>query len=132
METIKALTSYQQELINGLVNEFTKINPTPTNGIKRFGMGMINECINEEQRFRDTIAKHNLSMIKLFVCQLENDVKSFKEEFGEVIDISFGYTYPRTLNQSGTLDKFVERNTAYCLNANGSHEIQLMLVSEVK
>ena len=77
MEQIANLTSLQQGLINGLIKEFTKINPKPTNGTKRFGFDTITDCMKEEERFKETIAKHNMTMMKVFVEQLKGDIKVF-------------------------------------------------------
>ncbi len=50
MEQMANLTSLQQGLINGLIKEFTKINPKPNNGTTRFSFDTINECLKEEAR----------------------------------------------------------------------------------
>jgi len=126
------LTSLQQGLVNGLIKEFTKINPKPSNGATRFGFDTINECLKEEERFKETIAKHNLTMMKVFVGQIKNDIKEFGKEFGKVIDIELGFRYPNTNEHHHTLDKMVERNKEKPLENNYSNETELFFVSKTK
>ena len=125
------LTKVQQDLINGLVKEFTKINPKPTNGVARFSFETINDCLKEEERFLKTIAKHNETMIKVFVDQLKSDVKSFEKEFGKVIGVELGITH-KNGNESNTLNTFLTYNTKSILSCNKSSEIRLFFVSKVK
>jgi len=125
------LTKVQQDLINGLVKEFTKINPKPTNGVARFSFETINDCLKEEERFLKTIAKHNETMIKVFVDQLKSDVKGFEKEFGKVIGVEFGITH-KNGNESNTLNTFLTYNTKQILSCNKSSEIRLFFVSKVK
>ena len=62
------LTPLQKSLVEGLVMEFNKINPKPkTDGARRFTIDTITECQKEESRFLETIKKHNLTMIKVFI-----------------------------------------------------------------
>ena len=126
------LTSLQQGLVNGLIKEFTKINPKPSNGATRFGFDTINECLKEEERFKETIAKHNLTMMKVFVAQLKDDIKEFGKEFGKVIDIELGFRYTNTNEDHHTLDKMVERNKEKPLENNYSYETELFFVSKNK
>jgi hypothetical protein len=126
------LTSLQQGLINGLIKEFTKINPKPSNGVTRFSFDTINECLKEEERFKETIAKHNLTMMKLFVGQIKNDIKEFSKEFGKAVNIELGYRYPNRETYHQTLDKMVERNKEKPLENNHSYETELFFVSKNK
>jgi hypothetical protein len=126
------LTALQQNLINGLIKEFTKINPKPNNGATRFGFDTINDCLKEEQRFKDTIAKHNMTMVKLFVLQLTSDVKAFTKEFGKVINVELGYSYPNSADRHHSLENMVEKTTKHPLDNNYSSETQLFFVSKVK
>ena len=129
------LTSLQQSLINGLIKEFTKINPKPTNGTTRFGVDTINDCLKEEERFKETIAKHNLTMMKVFVGQLKGDIKEFSKEFGKVINIELGYRYPmdnHLHNYHHTLDKMVDKTKENPLENNYSYETELFFVSKTK
>lgn len=127
------LTALQQGLINGLIKEFTKINPKPSNGTKRFGFDTINECLKEEERFKETIAKHNLTMMKVFVGQLKGDVKEFSKEFGKVVNLEMGFKYPNQPQQHyNTLEKMVEQTKNQPLQNNYSYETQLFFVSKTK
>jgi hypothetical protein len=119
------LTKVQQGLVNDLITEFKKINPKPKSGTSRFGLETITECQREEERFIETIKKHNTTMAKLFKTQLKDDIKEFREEFGEFINVEVGFHY----NNGGEL-----RNGYDSLNCgNGSaDEIHLFLVSKIK
>ena len=125
------LTKVQQDLINGLVKEFTKINPKPTNGVARFSFETINDCLKEEERFLKTIAKHNETMMKVFVDQLKSDIKGFEKEFGKVVGVEMGVTHNNG-NESNTLNSFLTYNTKQILSYNKSSEIKLFFVSKVK
>ncbi len=131
MEQVANLTKVQQDLINGLVKEFTKINPKPTNGVARFSFETINDCLKEEERFLKTIAKHNQTMMKVFVDQLKSDIKGFEKEFGKVVGIEMGITYQNG-NESNTLNSFLTYNTKQILSRNESSEIRMFFVSKVK
>jgi len=126
------LTSLQQGLINGLIKEFTKINPKPSNGATRFGFDTINECLKEEERFLQTIAKHNLTMMKVFVGQLKGDIKEFSKEFGKVVNLEMGFKYPNQPQHHSSLEKMVEKTKESPLQNNYSNETQLFFVSKTK
>ena len=126
------LTALQQGLINGLIKEFTKINPKPSNGTTRFGFDTINECLKEEERFNETIAKHNMTMMKVFVGQLKGDVKDFTKEFGKVVNIEMGFKYPNQPQHHSSLEKMVEKTKESPLQNNYSWETQLFFVSKTK
>ena len=126
------LTALQQGLINGLIKEFTKINPKPSNGTTRFGFDTINECLKEEERFKETIAKHNMTMMKVFVGQLKGDIKDFGKEFGKVINIELGYRYPNSDQDQHTLDKMIERTKEQPLSEHKGWETELFFVSKTK
>ena len=126
------LTSLQQGLINGLIKEFTKINPKPSNGTTRFSFDTINDCLKEEERFKETIAKHNMTMMKVFVGQLKGDVKEFSKEFGKVVNVELGFKYPNSDQDHHTLEKMVEKTKESPLQNNYSWETQLFFVSKTK
>ena len=126
------LTSLQQGLVNGLIKEFTKINPKPSNGATRFGFETINDCLKEEERFKETIAKHNLTMMKVFVGQLKGDIKEFSKEFGKVLNVELGYRYPNSNEDQHTLDKMVAKTKEKPLENNYSYETELFFVSKTK
>ena len=127
------LTSLQQGLINGLIKEFTKINPKPSNGTTRFGFDTINDCLKEEERFKETITKHNMTMMKVFVGQLKSDIKEFSKEFGKVLNVELGYKYPMQPQQHyNSLEKMVEQTKNQPLSNNYNYETQLFFVSKTK
>lgn len=130
METIKNLTDLQQNLVKELINEFNKINPPKTNGTKRFNLDTINNCIKEEERFKETIAKHNITMMNVYIEQLKNDIKEFKKEFGKLFNVSMGYISGN--NEFYTLNKMVEATNRSPLNNNYSSELNLYFISKVK
>lgn len=132
MNNFEQLTSLQQGLINGLIKEFTKINPKPSNGATRFSFDTINECLKEEERFKETIAKHNMTMMKVFVTQLKGDIKGFEKEFGKVVNIELGYRYPNSVQDHHTLDKMLERTKEKPLENNYGYETRLFFVSKTK
>ena len=86
------LTPLQQGLVNDLIKEFNRINPKPrAEGSKRFTLETINDCNREEERFKETITKHNLTMMKVFINQFNDELKEFKKEFGKVLDVQIGH-----------------------------------------
>ncbi len=132
MNNFEQLTSLQQGLVNGLISEFTKINPKPSNGATRFSFDTINECLKEEERFKETIAKHNMTMMKVFVTQLKGDIKGFEKEFGKVVNIELGYKSPNSEQQHYTLDKMLEQTKKQPLANNYGYETRLFFVSKTK
>ena len=132
MENFEQLTTLQKGLVSGLINEFTKINPKSTNGVSRFTFETINDCMKEEQRFIDTMSKHNMTMMKVFVQQLKSDIKEFKKEFGKVLDVEMGYSYPNDETKYYTLDKLILDITKKPIQFGASSEIRLFLISKTK
>jgi len=132
MNNFEQLTSLQQGLVNGLINEFTRINPKPSNGTTRFSFDTINECLKEEDRFKETIAKHNMTMMKVFVTQLKSDIKAFEKEFGKVVNVELGFRYPNSEQDHHTLDKMLERTKEQPLGEHKGWETQLFFVSKTK
>jgi len=132
MNNFENLTSLQQGLVNGLINEFTKINPKPTNGTTRFSFETINECLKEEDRFKETITKHNMTMMKVFVTQLKSDIKAFEKEFGKVVNIELGYRHPNSVQDQHTLDKMLERTKEQPLGEHGGCETHLFFIKKTK
>ena len=86
------LSKFQQKLIKDLISEFSKISPKQknVNGTERFSIATIDDCINEEDRLKKSMGKHNAMMKTTFVGQLESDMKEFGEEFGSVLDTQEG------------------------------------------
>jgi len=133
MENFEQLTTLQKGLVSGLISEFTKINPKSANGTSRFSFDTINDCMKEEQRFKDTMSKHNMTMMKVFVQQLKSDIKEFKKEFGKVLDIELGYMYDNKGKKFHCLETMIEEITKNPLHfSNYSSEIKLFIVSKTK
>ena len=131
MENFEQLTTLQKGLVSGLINEFTKINPKSTNGISRFSFDTINDCMKEEQRFKDTMSKHNMTMMKVFVEQLKSDIKEFKKEFGKALDIELGYMYDNQGEKHHCLETMIKEITKNPLHfSNCYSEIKLFIVSK--
>ena len=125
------LTPLQQGLVNDLIKEFNRINPKPrAEGSKRFTLETINDCNREEERFKETITKHNLTMMKVFSTQFNDELKEFKKEFGKVLDVQighFGYGRPH-----GTLDLLTNATKEKPLVNNEYCEMNLFIVSKTK
>jgi len=125
------LTPLQQGLVDDLIKEFNRINPKPrAEGSKRFTLETINDCNREEERFKETITKHNLTMMKVFTTQFNDELKAFKKEFGKVLDVQighFGYSRPH-----GTLDILTNATKEKPLANNEYHEMNLFIVSKTK
>ena len=127
------LTPVQEKLVNDLIKEFTKINPKPSaNGKNRFSFDTIAECQREEERFIETIRKHNQTMIKLFEKQLNDEVKAFIKEFGKAFTIQMGYSYRGQTNLHHDLPTCIEKNKSYPQNNAKSYEVYLFIVSRTK
>jgi hypothetical protein len=125
------LTTLQQTLVNDLIKEFTKINPKPkAEGSKRFTLETIDECNREEQRFKDTITKHNLTMMKVFTNQFNEELKEFKKEFGKVLTTQIGHD--RYGKPHATLDILSEMTKEKPLANNENYEMNLFIVSKTK
>lgn len=126
------LTTLQQSLIDGLIKEFTKINPKPSvNGTKRFSFDTIAECQKEEERFLATIKKHNQTMVKVFEKQLADEIKTFIKEFGKPFTIQLGYKSGTNLHHD--LDAFIDANKNGNVQNNVNHkELYLFIVSKTK
>jgi hypothetical protein len=123
------LTSFQQGLVDDLIKEFERINPKPkVGGGKRFSFDTINECIQEEDRFKQTITKHNLTMMKVFLNQFEEELKAFKEEYGKVFDVQIGHSMYQDMK--GTIEKLIKGTQEKPLSNNEYNEIYLFVVSK--
>jgi hypothetical protein len=125
------LTPLQQGLVTDLIKEFNRINPKPkAEGSKRFTLETIDECNREEQRFKDTITKHNLTMMKVFTNQFNEELKEFKKEFGKVLTTQIGRDSHG--KPYATLDKLTEMTKEKPLANNESYEMELYIVSKTK
>jgi hypothetical protein len=128
---MEKLTPLQEGLVTDLIKEFNRINPKPkAEGSKRFTLETINDCNREEQRFKDTITKHNLTMIKVFTTQFNDELKEFMNEFGKVLSIQIGHVkYGRP---HGTLDILTKMTKEKPLANNEIYEMELFIVSKTK
>lgn len=126
------LTTVQQGLVNGLIKEFTKINPKPSiDGIKRFSFDTINECKQEEEIFLLSVKKHNETMINVFNKQFIDESKSFNKEFGKEFTLQTGYTY-NGVDFFNTHEQFLEKNKVSVKNNHSYNEIHLFIASKRK
>ena len=71
-------------------------------------------------------------MVKVFVSQLKSDIKEFTNEFGKVINVELGYSYPNSADRHSSLDNMVEKTTNNPLGNNYSSETRLFFVSKAK
>lgn len=129
------LTSFQQKLVDDLIKEFTKINPKPNDGgTKRFSFETITECNKEEERFKATITKHNMTMMKVFLGQLDDDIEAFKKEFGKVLDIQVGYTRKDNVGvkEYHSIETLKTATNERPFDNNHFREVYLYLVSKTK
>ena len=128
------LNDFQKKLIDELTKEFEKLNPKQKvdNGVKRFSVGMINNCINEEEKFKQTMNKHNLTMLKVFVNQLKEDVKSFKKEFGKVFDMQIGIAKGNGIGIKQDIEELESETKKNPLYISGYKQVQLFIVSKTK
>lgn len=124
------LTSVQKELVNNLIQQFNDINPQPIFGKKRFTIETINQCNSEEKRFQKTISAHNLTMVKVLCAKIQEEIKSFKKEFGKVIDTQIGHNeYNRPFE---TIELMIESVKNDPLVVKKSNEATIFLVSKKK
>lgn len=123
-------TPFQKKLIEDLVTEFTNINKkSHSDDKKRFSFKTIGECKKEEQILIQTLTKHNLAMMKVYINQFKNDIKAFKKEFGKVLDIQIGRDY---ICFGGTFEEWVEANKKRPIDELSGYEMHLYLVSKTK
>jgi hypothetical protein len=132
MEQIANLTNLQNKLVNDLISEFTKINPTNSDSTSRFTINTINECLREEERFTETIKQHNLKMIYLYVTQLLEDIEKFETEFGNVLYIELGYHSSYSEKRLYCLEEMILQNKVRLLKDNKTYETKLFFISKSK
>ena len=127
------LNALQQSLVDGLIKEFSRINPkvTNTNG-KRFSFDSIDNCKREEEKFIESVKKHNLTMIKVFEKQFKDELKAFTKEFGKVFNTQIGYRYQGQTQIHHDYENFIKRNQGTPINAYTSDEFYLYIVSKTK
>lgn len=126
---MEKLTTLQRKLIEDLINEFYKINKTEQKE-GRFTLKTIIDCNNEEERFKETMTKHNLAMMNVLTAQFDDDIEAFKKEFGKVLDVQIGhFEYSRP---HGTLDILTNATKEKPLKDNQYYEMNLFIVSKTK
>jgi hypothetical protein len=127
------LTDFQEKLINDLRKEFDKLNVKNevSSSSNKFSFATIQNCIDEEARFREVVTKHNLKMIDAFKKMMLNEFKAFGKEFGKVIDLKYEYSSASSY-VANTFDTFIDSCIKSPLNITKSNEMNLYLVSKVK
>jgi len=102
---MKNLTPHQQQLVDEMIAEFSRINPKPSvDGKKRFSIASIDECNQEKNRFLQTMAAHNRAFLENAITMMQEQYLEFTREFSEVVSIYVGtirgyYTFD-SLNDS--------------------------------
>jgi hypothetical protein len=106
---MKNLTPRQQQLVDEMIAEFSRINPKPSvDGKKRFSIASIDECNKEKDRFLQTMAAHNRAFLENAIPKMQEQFQGFAREFGEVVSIHLG-------NERGyyTFDAIRELTSSY-------------------
>lgn len=89
------LTQHQQELIDGIISEFTTINKQEAskkdNG--RFTLASVRKCYSDRDEFIRNIDLHNKAMLDFFCSKVMSDVEQFNQEFGEVLRVRLQREY---------------------------------------
>jgi len=90
---MKNLTPHQQQLVDEMIAEFSRINPKPSvDGKKRFSIASIDECNQEKNRFLQTMAAHNRAFLENAMPMMIEQFQEFEKEFSEVVSIHIGTT----------------------------------------
>lgn len=91
---MKNLTPHQQQLVDEMIAEFSRINPKPSaDGKKRFSVASIDECNQEKNRFLKTMAAHNRAFLENAMLTILVQFLEFEREFSEVVSIHVGNRY---------------------------------------
>lgn len=110
---MKNLTPHQQQLVDEMIAEFSRINPKPSvDGKKRFSIASIDECNQEKNRFLQTMAAHNRAFLENAMPRMREQYVEFMREFGEVVSIHVG-----NMRCNYTFD---DLNNSLLNNLNGS------------
>ena len=123
------LTDFQEKLLNDLRKEFDKLNVKNevSTSSKRFSFDTIQNCIDEETKFKQVVSKHNVKMIEVFKKMILKEVKDFEKEFGKAIEIKFTHE-----NIKKTFDSFIDDHLNRPLDCSSSSEIEFFFVSKLK
>jgi glutamate synthase domain-containing protein 3 len=127
------LTDFQEKLLNDLRSEFDKLNvknEKQSSG-KRFSIETIQNCINEEEKFKEVITKHNLAMIETFKKVILNEFKAFKKEFGKVIDLEYNFCKYQS-SKAESFEYFIDKNRKAPIVEQNSSEAIIYFVSKLK
>ena len=88
---MKNLTPHQEQLVNDMIAEFSRINPKPTAGEKkRFSIASIDECNQEKHNFLKSLAAYNSSFLNDAVEKIRRQLDEFIEEFDEAVGVAEG------------------------------------------
>ena len=88
------LTRFQASLISDLTNEFDRLNPKEDKSKpKRFGIDTINNCINEEKAFIESIYAYNRAMKKKLKESFDRMTDEFMAEYEEYFHLIYGKRY---------------------------------------
>jgi len=91
---MKNLTPHQQQLVDEMIAEFSRINPKPSaDGKKRFSVASIDECNQEKNRFLQTMGAHNRAFLENAMPRMQEQFREFEKEFSEVVSIHVGNRY---------------------------------------
>ena len=83
---MKNLTPHQQQLVDEMVAEFSRINPKPSvDGKKRFSIASIDECNQEKNRVLQTMAAHNRAFLENAITRMQEQFQEFDREFKSVV-----------------------------------------------
>jgi len=124
---MKNLTPHQQQLVDEMIAEFSRINPKPSvDGKKRFSIASIDECNQEKNRFLQTMAAHNRAFLENAMPRMQEQFQEFAREFSEVVSIHVG-----TMRCHYTFDSL---NDSLLNNLNGSSlaYVQIKIVPKGK
>lgn len=86
------LTPHQEQLVNDMIAEFSRINPKPADGgKKRFSIASIDECNQEKRNFLESLSAYNRSFLENAIEKMRLQLKDFIDEFSEAVGIAEGY-----------------------------------------
>lgn len=78
------LTTFQNQLISDLQNEFAKLNPaSPTSG--KFTIAAVKQDIDSEKQFRESVFNYNKTIAQQLQEDFCNQIDTFNREFSPVI-----------------------------------------------
>lgn len=77
------LTTFQNQLISDLQNEFAKLNPaSPTSG--KFTIAAVKQDIDSEKQFRESVFNYNKTIAQQLQEDFCNQIDTFNREFSPV------------------------------------------------